>query len=121
MGVLYKKLDVIKMKKFRTKPEIVEAEQWFKVEYLDKEGNKTDIVEPPLRYSLDVGYYRHPSYPGSTLCHLCHKPLHAHGWIGHHMMSCTVCPGNYVIKHEDGIYTSCNPDLFKENYEVFEE
>lgn len=99
------------MPKFRKKPIVVEAEQWFKAMF---------ILDVP-GYYLKVGYFRHPNIPGESLCSKCGKPFHDHGYIDTPDAGHQVCPGDWVITEADGKRYLCKPDIFTTTYEVIEE
>lgn len=87
------------MKKYRKKPVIVEAEQWFKLGDVP-EAN----IEPILN---DVEF----------ICGGCGKTAQEHGVIQTLEGSHIVCPGDYIIKGIKGEFYPCKPDVFKETYE----
>jgi len=103
------------MEKFRKKPIIVEAEQWFSVTYdgIDQDNNPT--------YHLDVGYFRHPEISGKNICQHCGKQMHDHGWMDTLEGEHNVCPGDWIIKGIKGEMYPCKPDIFKETYDLVEE
>ena len=72
------------MAKYRNKPIIVEAVQWFK---RPKKGWKDEIVD----------FYRHPNVPGRSNCGRCGRIMHDHGWIDNLEGGRTVCPGDWII------------------------
>ena len=91
--------------KFRKKPIIIDAYQWFEVsKYI--EGEKRD-----------VDYYRTPKLDGSELCSICHKPLDAHGWLETLEGGMRVCPGDWIITGIQGEHYPCKPDIFKSTYD----
>lgn len=107
------------MKKYRKKPVIIEAEQWFKVGF-DREAKGT-TPKVTIVCHLTVDYYRHPEKKhGSLLCSICNVRRYNHGWIktleGGHI----VCPGDWIIKGLKGEFYPCKPDIFKETYEEIE-
>ncbi len=99
------------VRKFRKKPIIVEAEQWFIVAKDKVRGN----------YNLNVGYYRDPTVAGYTKCKHCGKIMQFHGWIdtleGEHI----VCPKDWIIKGIKGEFYPCKPDIFEATYEEVED
>ena len=84
-------------KRFRKKPIIIEAEQWF------RHSDMPEIVRP-----------YHGRY---GVCKLCGKPLEDHGEIetleGVHV----VCPGDWIITGVNGEKYPCKPDIFEKTYE----
>ena len=91
--------------KFRKKPIVVEAEQWFKVsEY--REGV----------YRI-VDYYRNPEVDEKTKCKQCGDIMHNHGWIDTLEGGHTVCPKDWIIIGIKGEKYPCKPDIFEQTYE----
>jgi hypothetical protein len=96
-------MNVNKMK-YKKKPVIVEAVQWF------NDGDDSDVK-----------YYDLSNLPlnpeGLTFCEICDKGMYTHGWIktleGGHI----VCPGDYIITGVKGEKYPCKPDIFKLTYE----
>lgn len=91
--------------KYRKKPVVVDAYQWFKV---------SEYVEGVER---DVDYFRHPDISGSTLCSKCNRPMHDHGWIDTLEDGHNVCPGDWIITGIKGERYPCKPDIFEATYE----
>lgn len=96
--------------KFRKKPVVIEAEQWFEVIY-NKEVGGTSV------YHLNVGYYRHPEVDGQSICKHCGKIMHNHGWIDTLEGGHIVCPGDWVITGVKGEMYPCKSDIFEMTYE----
>ena len=86
------------MAKYRKRPVIVEATQWFKL------GD-----HPAVDRSI-----------GLRKCDSCHS-FSVHGSIptleGRHI----VCPGDYIITGVQGEHYPCKPDIFRETYEEMED
>jgi len=110
--------------KFRKKPGVIEATQWFK----NGDHPEDDTMRPfedtgktptEPREGKIVRYFRRPEpeYSGNIVCRYCGKILHLHGWIdtlqGDHM----VCPGDWIITEAKGTYYPCKPGIFKATYE----
>lgn len=96
------------MKKYRKKPVVIEAEQWFKV---------SDYVEGPPRI---VDYYRTPECDGQNTCEHCGRIMHDHGYMDTLEGGHTVCPGDWIIRGIKGEFYPCKPDIFEATYEAFE-
>jgi hypothetical protein len=90
------------MAKYRKKPVVVEAVQWFKL------GDHSVVTEFESKYGTPV------------ICVGCGKSSHDHGNCptleGYHI----VCPGDWIICGVKGEYYPCKPDIFKETYEKVE-
>lgn len=91
------------MKKYRKKPVIIEAEQWFRL---------GDVPEANIRPFVDFKM-------GNT-CERCGRLYKDHGLCptleGNHI----VCPGDWIIKGIKGEFYPCKPDIFEKTYEPVE-
>ncbi len=120
------------MAKFRKKPIVVDASQWF------KNGDH------PLDYSKDhygfdngklrkfngqerrekgwegdiVRYFRHPWVDGTRSCERCGVVMNDHGWIDTTEGGHTVCPGDWIITGTAGEHYPCKPSIFSDIYEA---
>jgi hypothetical protein len=99
------------MKKYRKKPVIVEAEQWFKLGDVPEANIRListikDAIE--VVDSVDLIKFS---------CESCGRNFKEHGIIQTLEGSHLVCPGDYIIKGIKGEFYSCKPDVFKETYE----
>lgn len=104
------------MKRYRKKPIVIEAEQWFVVEYDREAGHGMEPEDMPI-YHLAVGYYRTPDIDGEQKCEKCGKIMHFHGWIDTLEGGHIVCPGDWIIKSIKGELYPCKPDIFEATYE----
>jgi hypothetical protein len=102
------------MEKYRKRPAIIEAEQWFEVTY-DVEAGPGPMDFPV--YHLGVGYYRTPDINGQVKCKHCGIIMHNHGWIDTLEGGHIVCPNDWIIKGIVGEMYPCKPDIFKKTYE----
>lgn len=115
--------------KFRKKPVIVEATQWFKngdhpednCEMVYPDPNSTTQFEPFLSEGVVVRYYRHPDKPGTIVCNHCGNIMHFHGWIDTLEGGHIVCPGDWIITGVNGEKYPCKPDIFEKTYESMED
>lgn len=82
------------MKKFRKKPVVIEAYQWFK---------GVDDYVTYLQYPV--------SADGS--CKHCTKLLNSHGWVNTLEGGHIVCPGDWIIRGVKGELYPCKPDIFE--------
>ena len=91
------------MAKFRKKPIVVEATQWF------KNGDHPEVSMFPPK----------PHRPNES-CLNCGHVGRRHGWIdtleGGHL----ACPGDWIITGVQGEHYPCKPDIFKQTYEPVE-
>ena len=114
--------------KFRKKPVVIEATQWFKngdhpaddVRLLDAtHGGQSNIIETEGKV---VRYFRSPdkAYAGERHCEKCGQIMHVHGWIDTLEGGYIVCPGDWIITGVNGENYPCKPDIFEATYEVAE-
>jgi hypothetical protein len=108
------------MKKYRKKPVIIEAIQWF------KNGDHPDddcyyvndkSVDRYLSEGKVVRYFRTPNVLPHDGCKQCGKSMHQHGWIETLEGGHRVCPGDWIIKGVKGEFYPCKPDIFAQTYE----
>ena len=107
------------MAKFRKKPVVIEATQWFKngdhpLDDATRGGTTPDGAEWE---GLIVRYFRHPDIPGDQLCTKCGIKMHDHGWIDTLEDGHNVCPGDWIITGVQGEHYPCKLDIFTATYE----
>lgn len=104
--------------KFRKKPVVIEAEQWFEVTYDREAGYGIEPENMPI-YHLGVGYYRcpEPEFSGDKVCPHCGFTPHEHGWIDTLEGGHVVCPNDWIITGVKGERYPCKPDIFERTYE----
>ena len=88
------------MGKYRKKPVVIEASQWFK------------MGDHPA-----VKHYKDPEYPDILKCSICGKEYRDHGWIDTLEGGHIVCPGDWIITGVHGEHYPCKPDIFALTYE----
>ena len=96
--------------KFRRKPGVVIAKQWF------RKGDIPEVVEPYIDDFID---------DDDRFCEHCGTPISKHGRINafvskyEHVFEGEriVCPGDWIVKNEKGEYYLMKPDIFSEIYE----
>lgn len=106
--------------KYRKKPVVIEATQWFKngdhpedkCIYLDNKSKDRFLSEGKV-----VRYYRHPKIDGNYQCQHCNKIIYVHGWIDTKEGGHIVCPDDWIITGVQGEKYPCKPDIFEETYE----
>ena len=104
------------MARFRTKPVVIEATQWFKNG--DHPDDKCEPLNPPdiaITEGKVVRYYRTPDFEG--VCKHCSCIMRDHGWIDTLEAGHNVCPGDWIIKGVKGEFYPCKPDIFALTYE----
>jgi len=87
------------MKKYRKKPVVIEAQQWF------KEGDHEEVTMYP------------PNDDPADNCEYCEMWMGDHGRISTLEGGHIVCPGDWIIKSVKGEYYPCKPDIFEATYE----
>lgn len=109
------------MPKFRKKPVVIEATQWFRngdhpkdgVEVFQKGEFKGELLE-----GIVVRYYRTPECDCQDVCKQCGDIMHNHGWIDTLEGGHIVCPGDFIITGVHGENYPCKPDIFYKTYEA---
>lgn len=123
------------MSKFRKKPVVIEASQWFKngdhpEDYSEEELGFDETGNFRLFPGSErkdkgweggvVRYFRHPDVPGDKPCEQCGKTHHVHGWVDTLEQGHRVCPGDWIITGVKGERYPCKPDIFEATYEAVE-
>jgi hypothetical protein len=90
--------------KYRKKPVVIEAEQWWDVDILPE--GLPEIVP-----------YQAPEYKLSETCRHCAYFYRSHGWIDTLEGGHIVCPGDWIINGVAGERYPCKPDIFEQIYE----
>jgi len=117
--------------KFRKKPVVIEATQWFKngdhpEDYIGDtdgfENGEIRVFSGDYRKEHEwegsvVRYFRHPDVPGDHECMYCGKTMHVHGWIDTLEGGHNVCPGDWIITGVAGEKYPCKPKIFEATYE----
>jgi len=117
------------MAKYRKKPVVIEATQWFKNGDHPLDHDPIGIKNPTERdrehyhdyLSMEgkvVRYYRYPSLDGQTICKECRRKMHDHGWIDTLEGGHIVCPGDWIITGVKGENYPCKIDIFEITYEI---
>lgn len=120
--------------KFRKKPVVIEATQWFKngdhpQDYAKDQvgferGNLQTFSGAERREKGWEGgvvrYFRRPDVDGGSSCKHCGATMHVHGWIDTLEGGHIVCPGDWIITGVKGELYPCKPDIFAATYEPAE-
>lgn len=107
------------MARYRKKPVIIEAHQWFKngdhpADRVESIDIGSDIIQTEGKV---VRRFRDPDVDGDKKCARCAKPFHLHGWIDTLEGGHSVCPSDYIITGVRGERYPCKADIFEETYE----
>lgn len=114
--------------RFRKRPLVIEATQWFNNGDHPEDGVgewAQDPAYPDQKYRRIEGkvvrFFRRPDLPGDDL-HFdgCGQPWHDHGWVDTLEGGFTVCPGDWIITGVEGEHYPCKPHIFEETYEPVE-
>lgn len=122
------------MMKYRKRPVVIEATQWFKngdhpddysEDHIGFEDGMPRVFTPVFRREMGwegglVRYYRVPGEDGARVCKLCTKTMFYHGWIDTLEGGHVVCPGDWIITGVKGERYPCKPDVFAATYEPVE-
>ena len=112
------------MTKYRKKPIVIEASQWFKNGDHPKDNIKGyDVKGEPFQKVGEgeiVRYYRTPECDGKERCKKCNNIMHIHGWIDTFEGGHIVCPSDWIITGIKGEYYPCKPDIFEQTYDLVE-
>lgn len=109
------------MPKYRKKPIVIEAEQWFKNGDFSKDESELITVEGGLSFLSEgkvVRLYRDPEYADQRACWHCKEQMKAHGWIDTLEGGHIVCPGDWILTGVKQEYYPCKPDIFEKSYEL---
>ena len=111
------------MPKFRKKPIVIEATQWFKNGDHPEDRWSSEDVVPEGWEGRVVRYFRRPDVDGAARCahESCGATMHVHGWIDTLEGGHIVCPGDWIITGVKGERYPCKPDIFAATYEAVEE
>lgn len=111
------------MSKFRKKPIVIEATQWFTNG--DHPEDQCVLITGDLGYQFAsegkvVRYYRRPDDDAQRHCEKCGNIMHLHGWIDTLEGGHIVCPGDWIITGVKGERYPCKVDIFAATYELVE-
>lgn len=107
------------MAKYRKKPIIIEAHQWFKNGDHPKDNCESfDVGKGPFQgEGKIVRYYRTSDMDGQSRCQKCGNIMHIHGWMDTLEGGHIVCPGDWIITGVEGEFYPCVPSVFEKTYE----
>lgn len=119
------------MVKYRKKPVVIEATQWFKngdhpedygSDHTGFENGELRTFSGEHRKEMKwegdiVRYYRRPELDGQDACKQCNTIMHNHGWIDTLEGGHIVCPGDWIITGVSRECYPCKPDIFDMTYD----
>ena len=111
--------------KFRKKPVVIEATQWFQngdhpqdnCGTYQRPAKDGEMYDYPGEGNV-VRYFRDPFVSGKKICLYCDKAMHEHGWIDTLEGGHIVCPGDWIITGIAGENYPCKDEIFKQTYEA---
>lgn len=111
------------MAKYRKKPTLTEATQWFKNG--DHPQDKSEPIDGPdgpakLTEGKVVRYFKSIHIPGGRFCEHCGKVMQHHGMLNTVNGEEIVCPGDYIVTDIKGRYYLLKPDVFEAMYERYD-
>ncbi len=114
------------MPKYRKKPVVIEATQWFRNGDHPKDNSRVmytrgDDGSDLITEGEVVRLFRSPVRSGGSLCQHCGVRMHDHGWIDTLEGGHIVCPGDFIITGVSGELYPCKPDIFASTYDVVAE
>jgi hypothetical protein len=109
--------------KYKKKPTLTEATQWFKNGDHPQDGSKP--VEkaggsPGLTEGKVVRYFRRLNIPGNRFCPDCGNVFQHHGLLEGLNGEEVVCPGDYIVTSKKGDYYIVKSVDFEAQYEPYE-
>ena len=106
------------MAKYRKKPVVIEATQWFRNGDHPEDDHAVETKHGILaREGKVVRFYRIPDQDGQNLCRHCDIIMRSHGWIDTLEGGHIVCPGDFIITGVSDERYPCKPDIFEKTYE----
>jgi len=102
------------MTKFRKKPIVIEAFQWFENGDHPEDGPRN--CEGKI-----VRYFSRPAVKSNDLCSECGLMFDSHGWIDTLEDGHRVCPSDWIITGIHGERYPCKHDIFEKTYDAVED
>ena len=109
--------------KYRKKPVLTEATQWFKNgDHPQDQSTPIDGPDGPNRLTEGkvVKYFRRLNIPGGRFCPDCGNVMQIHGLLDGLNDEEVVCPGDYVVTDRKGRYYVIKAADFEAQYEPYE-
>lgn len=96
------------MSKYRKKPVVVEAVQWF------KHGDHENVIPFDVE---ERAAFIFACKPEDLICEHCNEDLALHGWINTLEGGHKVCPNDWIITGIKSEQYPCKPDIFEQTYD----
>lgn len=111
------------MAKYRKKPTLTDATQWFKNG--DHPQDESKPVEkaggsPGLTEGKVVRYFRRLNIPGGRFCPDCGNVMQKHGILDGLNGEEIICPGDYIVTNLKGKFYKLSATDFEAQYELYE-
>jgi len=109
--------------KYRKKPALTEATQWFKNgDHPQDQSSEIERSEssPALSEGQVVKHFRSLKIPGGRFCSDCGNVMQKHGLLDGLNGEELVCPGDYIITDRKGRYYKLRAVDFEAQYEPYE-
>lgn len=112
------------MAKFRKKPVVIEATQWF--QNGDHPEDACEVIHSGSFFDFFsegkvVRYFRRPDVSGTSVCQQCNRVMHVHGWVDTKEGGHIVCPGDWIVTGVQGERYPVKPGIFAVTYEPLRE
>lgn len=108
--------------KYRKKPILTEATQWFQNGDHPQDESKS-VIRPGGMSGLTEGkvvrYFRRINIPGGRLCHDCGNVMQKHGIVEGANGEEVVCPGDYIVTNDKDQYYVLKALVFEKMYEPY--
>lgn len=109
--------------KYRKKPPVVEATQWWrngdhpqdKSKSVDTAGGGTTLTEGKV-----VRYFRRLNVPGNRFCQECGQIMQRHGLLNGLNGEEVICPGDYIVTNKQGLLYRMRSVDFEAQYEPYD-
>lgn len=113
------------MGKYRKRPALIEATQWFRNgDHPQDESLRIDTADGPMRLTEGkvVRYFKSLNIPGDRACSTCGNAMKVHGELTYTFdgREEIVCPGDYVVTDPKGHYYRMAPQEFELMYEPYQ-
>lgn len=109
--------------KYRKKPALTEATQWFTNGDHPQDKSKPIVLaggSPGLSEGKVVFFFQSLNIPGGRFCQECGNVMQKHGILEGLNGEETICPGDYIVTDRKGNYYKISSVDFEAQYEPYE-